>query len=49
MKAPSRSRSSSEFDQFRTDDIFTTDLRLEKDIPFAENLSATITSTRSTS
>ena len=32
----------SEFDQFRTDDIFTTDLRVEKDIPFAENLSATI-------
>ena len=32
----------SEFDQFRTDDIFTTDLRVEKDIPFAENLSATL-------
>jgi hypothetical protein len=31
-----------EFDQFRTDDILTTDLRVEKDIPFAENLSATI-------
>ena len=31
-----------EFDRFRTDDILTTDLRVEKDIPFADNLSATI-------
>ena len=31
-----------EFDQFRSDDIFTTDLRVEKDVPFAENLSATV-------
>ena len=31
-----------EFDQFRGDDIFTTDLRVEKDIPFAQNLSATV-------
>ena len=30
------------FDDFRTDDIFTIDLRVEKDIAFAENLSATV-------
>jgi hypothetical protein len=30
------------FDQFRTDDIFTVDLRLEKDLAFADNLGATI-------
>ena len=30
------------FEQFRTDDIITVDLRVEKDIAFAENLSATL-------